>query len=107
MDPYAFAPVLGPLDDYLLVEGTHRRLYQRLGAHLLHHQGVDGVHFAVWRRTPRRCSVVRRLQFLGRPPASDAKNASIAGCGEIFLPGLGEGVAYKYRIRGPDGWISR
>ena len=34
-DPYAFGPVLGPLDDYLLVEGTHRQLYGRLGAHLI------------------------------------------------------------------------
>ncbi len=31
--PMRFGPVLGPLDDYLLVEGTHRRLYERLGAH--------------------------------------------------------------------------
>ena len=28
-DPYRFGPVLGPLDDYLLVEGTHRQLYER------------------------------------------------------------------------------
>ena len=30
-DPYCFGPVLGRMDDYLLVEGTHRRLYDRLG----------------------------------------------------------------------------
>ena len=32
-DPYSFGPVLGPMDDYLVVEGTHRQLYNRLGAH--------------------------------------------------------------------------
>src|ERR1700722_4743691 len=48
MDSYAFGPALGPLDDYLVREGTHRQLYRRLGAQLLRHEGVDGVLFAVW-----------------------------------------------------------
>src|SRR5271165_1853384 len=47
-DQYAFPPVLGSLDDHLLVEGTHRRLYERLGAHPMCHDGTDGTHFAVW-----------------------------------------------------------
>ena len=57
-DPYAFASVLGALDDYLLIEGTHRLLYQRLGAQLVHHQGVDGVNFSVWAPNASRVSVV-------------------------------------------------
>jgi len=62
-DPYAFGPVLGPLDEYLLVEGTHRRLYERLGAHPMRHaciagQVADGVHFAVWAPDAARVSVV-------------------------------------------------
>ena len=57
-DPYAFGPVLGPLDDHLLVEGTHRRLYERLGAHPMTHEGVEGVHFAVWAPNAQRVSVV-------------------------------------------------
>src|SRR5947207_7549413 len=32
-DIYRFAPVLGELDIYLLVEGNHLASYQRLGAH--------------------------------------------------------------------------
>ncbi|MBX9731890.1 MAG: 1,4-alpha-glucan branching enzyme, partial [Sphingomonas sp.] len=38
-DPYSFGPVLGPLDDFLIAEGTHLRLFDKLGAHLIHHQG--------------------------------------------------------------------
>ena len=57
-DPYAFGPVLGPLDVWLLGEGTHARLYDRLGAHLIEHEGVAGVHFAVWAPNARRVSVV-------------------------------------------------
>ncbi|HHS94905.1 MAG TPA: 1,4-alpha-glucan branching enzyme, partial [Rhodobacterales bacterium] len=32
IDPYRFGPVLGELDEYLLGEGDHRRLWEALGA---------------------------------------------------------------------------
>ena len=57
-DPYRFPPVLGELDDYLMREGTHRRLWERLGAHAIEHAGVAGVHFAVWAPNAARVSVV-------------------------------------------------
>ena len=47
-DPYRFLPVLGELDLYLYGEGNHLQIYDKLGAHLMTHQGVDGVSFAVW-----------------------------------------------------------
>ena len=47
VDPYSFGPVLGPMDDYYAAEGTHLRLFDKLGAHALRHEGVDGVAFAV------------------------------------------------------------
>lgn len=39
-------------------EGTHYRSYEKLGAHLITHQGVDGVSFAVWAPNAKRVSVV-------------------------------------------------
>ena len=36
-DAYRFSPVLGEMDEYLLGEGTHRRMWQVLGAHLMTH----------------------------------------------------------------------
>ena len=103
VDPYAFAPVLGALDDHLLVEGTHRRLYRRLGAHMLRHQGFDGVHFAVWAPNAQAVSVVGDFNFWDGRHHQMRKRID-SGMWEIFLPGLGEGVAYKYRIRGPHGF---
>ena len=47
-DPYSFGPVLGPIDDYLMAEGSHVRLYDKLGAHRIDHEGAEGFHFAVW-----------------------------------------------------------
>ncbi|MEL7174006.1 MAG: 1,4-alpha-glucan branching enzyme, partial [Pseudomonadota bacterium] len=47
-DPYRFGPVIGELDEHLIAEGTHQRLWKVLGAHLRTHEGVAGVSFAVW-----------------------------------------------------------
>jgi 1,4-alpha-glucan branching enzyme len=54
-DPCA---VLGPMDDRLIGQGQHRKLYERVGAHAIEHEGAAGVHFAVWAPNARRVSVV-------------------------------------------------
>ena len=104
VDPYAFGPVLGPVDDLLIAEGTHFRLFDKLGAHPIEHQGVSGVHFAVWAPNARLVALVgdfndwdaRRHVMRRRPDI---------GVWEIFLPGIGLGRAYKYRIVGADGTV--
>ena len=102
LDPYAFGPVLGPLDDHLLVEGTHKHLYERLGAHLITHEGVDGILFAVWAPQARRVSVVGDFnQWDGRRDTMRKRVDS--GLWELFAPGLGEGTVYKYEIVGMGG----
>ena len=72
-DAYAFGPALGPMDDHLLVEGTHRQLYKRLGAQITAHEGAGGVVFAVW--APQRAPGFgrRRLQRMGRTALPDAQ----------------------------------
>ncbi len=49
---------LGDIDVYLIGEGTHRRLYDVLGAHFVERDGTRGVRFAVWAPNARRVSVV-------------------------------------------------
>jgi len=53
-DPYGYGPVLGPMDDYYMAEGSHLRLFDKMGAHLIHHEGADGVHFACKHRAGER-----------------------------------------------------
>ena len=101
-DPYRFAPVLGEMDDYLLVEGAHRRLWERLGAHLTIHQGSAGAHFAVWAPHARRVSVVGDFNAWDGRRAQMRKRID-SGLWEIFVPGVREGARYKYEIAGPDG----
>ncbi len=101
-DPYAFSPVLGALDDHLFVEGEHRRLYEKLGAHRITHEGVSGVFFAVWAPNAQRVSVVGEFnQWDGR--RTPMRKRVDSGVWEIFIPGLAAGLAYKYEILGRDG----
>lgn len=101
-DPYRFAPVLGELDDHLLVEGAHRRLWERLGAHPTEHQGVYGVHFAVWAPHALRVSVVGDFNGWDGRRAQMRKRID-SGLWEIFVPGADEGQRYKYEVIGPAG----
>ena len=103
-DPFRFAPVLGATDDHLLVEGTHRALYDRLGAHPMTLDGVGGVHFAVWAPQARRVSVVGGFNgWDGR--RHPMRKRVDSGLWEIFAPDLGEGTVYKYEIIGADGLL--
>ncbi len=101
-DPFHFGPVLGEMDEYLLGEGTHRRLWQVLGAHVMVHEGVAGTHFAVWAPNASRVSVVGDFNIWdGR--RHPMRRRGPTGVWEIFVPGLAEGSTYKYEIRGGDG----
>jgi 1,4-alpha-glucan branching enzyme len=101
-DPYRFPPLLGPLDDYLHTEGTHLRLWDKLGARPLTLEGVAGVHFAVWAPRARRVSVVGDFNdWDGRRHVM--RKRVDTGVWEIFLPGVGLGACYKYEIIGPNG----
>ncbi|HWK14996.1 MAG TPA: 1,4-alpha-glucan branching protein GlgB [Rhizobiaceae bacterium] len=103
-DAYSFGPVLGPLDDYFIGEGSHLRLFDKLGAHLIRHEGADGVHFAVWAPNARRVSVVGDFNaWDGR--RNPMRRRVDNGIWEIFVPDLGTGHGYKFEIVGPDGKV--
>jgi len=101
-DAYSFGPVLGPMDDYFIAEGSHLRLFDKLGAHLIEHEGVKGVHFAVWAPNARRVSVVGDFnRWDGRRHPLRLRRD--VGVWEAFVPDIGTGHAYKYEIVGPQG----
>ena len=103
-DPYSFAPVLGPIDDYLINEGSHLRLFDKLGAHLITHQGVTGVHFAVWAPNAAHVALVGDFNDWDHRHHTLRRRADI-GVWEIFIPDIAEHRAYKYRITSPDGTV--
>jgi len=81
-------------DVYLLREGTHHRLYDKLGSHLR----AGGCHFGVWAPNASAVSVIG--DFNGWNPGAHPLAARADGCGvwEGFVPGVGHGATYKYRI---------
>ena len=101
-DVYRFWPVLGDMDLYLFGEGTHYKSYEKLGAHLITHQGVEGVSFAVWAPNAKRVSVVGSFNdWDGRRHLMRPRGSS--GIWELFIPNLKEWDMYKYEIIGSNG----
>src|SRR5260221_4131214 len=102
-DPYRFPPVLTDFDLYLLGEGTHQRIYDKLGAHPTTLDGVDGVAFVVLAPNARRVSVVGDFNFW------DARRhpMRVRGVGywELFIPHATPGDHYKFDIIGPHGQL--
>jgi 1,4-alpha-glucan branching enzyme len=100
-DPYRFPPILSELDLYLLAEGTHMHLYEKLGAHPMVLDDVAGVAFVVLAPNARRLSVVGDFNsWDGRRHAMRVRGN---GFWEIFVPEARPGDQYKYEIIGPDG----
>ena len=96
-DPYRFWPTLGDLDLHLIGEGQHRELWRRLGARVIEHQGVAGVAFAVWAPNARGVSLVSDANgWDGRVQPMRSLGAS--GVWELFVPGIGAGTKYKFRV---------
>jgi 1,4-alpha-glucan branching enzyme len=103
-DPYRFLPSLGDMDVYLISEGTHRRLWQAMGAHPRQLAGVDGVGFAVWAPNAEGVSVVGDF-CRWDPRRLPMRRLGASGVYELFVPGVSAGALYKYHILGPGGEV--
>ena len=101
-DAYRFPPILSDLDLYLLGEGSHMHLYEKLGAHPMALDGVLGVAFAVFAPAAARVSVVGDFNFWdGRRHAMRVRGN---GFWEIFVPGAqarGQVQVRDHRTRRP------
>ncbi len=101
-DAYRFPPILGSLDVYLMAEGSHRRMFERLGAHPTAIDGVEGVSFAVWAPNAQRVSVVGDFNnWDGR--RNPMRKRIEVGTWELFIPGVVRGARYKFEIIGKHG----
>ncbi|MBI3328521.1 MAG: 1,4-alpha-glucan branching protein GlgB, partial [Nitrospinae bacterium] len=84
-------------DLYLFNEGTHLRLYEKLGAHPLTIDGMEGTYFAVWAPDAVRVGVMG--DFNGWDKARHPLcSRGQSGIWEGFVPGVGKGAPYKYYI---------
>ena len=103
-DPYAFLPTLGELDLYLVGEGRHEDLYERLGAHVRELGGVSGTAFAVWAPNARSVSVVGDFNsWDGR--LHPMRSLGSSGVWELFVPDVREGATYKFEVHAQNGQL--
>lgn len=101
-DPYRFPSTLGELDLHLLGEGSHRKIYEKLGAHCIRLQGCRGVSFAVWAPNASRVSVIGAFNdWDGRRHSMRFHPGS--GVWEIFIPEIGAGEYYKFELLDGSG----
>ncbi len=101
-DPYAFPPILGDMDIYLLAEGRHRDFGRCLGAHPAVLDGIPGVRFAVWAPNAQRVSVVGDFNgWDGRRHPMRKRHGP--GVWELFVPRIAAGELYKFEIVSPSG----
>ena len=84
-------------DLFLFNEGTHRRLYEKMGAHRAVVDGVAGVRFSVWAPSARRVSVVGDFNGWKRG-ATPLEPLRSSGIWTGFVPSLARGEVYKYCI---------
>ncbi|SUA77380.1 1,4-alpha-glucan branching enzyme GlgB [Nocardia otitidiscaviarum] len=107
-DGYRFLPTLGELDLHLIGEGRHQRLWAALGAHPRRYTTLDGevtgTSFAVWAPNARGVAVIGDFDGWSGHTAP-MRRLGGSGVWELFVPGLGPGDKYKYRVHGADGRV--
>ena len=96
MSPSAIGPHIEATDLHQLGEGTHRRLYEKLGAHPGVCDGESGTYFGVWAPNAVRVGVTGDFDEWRAPVWLAPKETGGVWTG--FIPGLGPGVRYQYCI---------
>jgi 1,4-alpha-glucan branching enzyme len=88
---------LGDQDLYLFNEGSHLRLWEKLGSHTCEVGGRKGTRFAVWAPNASAVSVVG--SWNGWQPGRDPlRPRASSGVFEGFIPDVGRGALYKYHV---------
>lgn len=78
-------------------EGTHYRIYRKLGAHLTESGDTKGVYFAVWAPNAERVTVTGDFNFWDKTNCPLSARGQ-SGVWEGFVPGAGVGTKYKFQV---------
>jgi 1,4-alpha-glucan branching enzyme len=92
-------PIISLLNDddlYLFNQGSHFRLYEKLGAHLIAGENT-GTYFAVWAPDAEQVFVMGDFNQWHRDSHALMPKGQ-SGIWEGFFPDMGKGALYKYRI---------
>jgi 1,4-alpha-glucan branching enzyme len=90
-------------DISLFRSGKHYRLYEKLGSHVVEHEGVKGTYFAVWAPNARQVFVEGNFNGWNKTSHPMQVRWDESGIWEAFIPGIGTGEVYKYYIQSNSG----
>lgn len=107
-DGYRFLPSLGDIDIHLFSEGRHETLWEALGARVVSYTTADGevsgTAFSVWAPNAHGVAVIGDFdRWTGR--VAPMRKVGVSGVWEVFIPDVGDGAHYKFRVHGADGVI--
>ncbi len=85
-------------DIYLFKEGSHYRLYEKMGSHPMEVDGIQGTYFAVWAPNARAVSVIGDFNHWDAGSHSLHSRGDESGIWEGFIAGVGVGTRYKYHV---------
>jgi len=84
-------------DLFLFNEGSHYRLYEKLGAHPITVDGVEGTYFAVWAPDAKQISVIGEFNSWDKS-SHPLRPKGQSGIWEGFIPGVTKCALYKYYL---------
>ncbi|MHA7057455.1 1,4-alpha-glucan branching protein GlgB [Aquimarina sp. M1] len=85
-------------DINLFKGGKHYRLYEKFGSHIITVDGVKGTYFSVWAPSAKSVSVIGDFNFWIEGEHQLNVRWDASGIWEGFIPGVGKGSVYKYKI---------
>ncbi len=83
----------------LFKSGNHYKLYEKFGSHIMKLDGVEGTYFAVWAPSAKMVSVVGDFNYWIEGEHKLNVRWDESGIWEGFIPGVGKGNVYKYKIQ--------
>ena len=83
----------------LFKSGKHYRLYDKFGSHLVTVNGVEGTYFSVWAPSAKSVSVVGDFNYWIEGEHQLSVRWDESGIWEGFIPSVGKGSIYKYKIQ--------
>mgnify|MGYP003683005085 CR=1 FL=1 len=86
-------------DINLFKAGKHYKLYEKFGSHMMTLDGVAGTYFAVWAPSAKTVSVIGDFNFWIEGEHQLNVRWDESGIWEGFIPNVGKGTTYKYKIQ--------
>lgn len=101
-DAYRYFMDLSPKDIDKFNAGIHYTVYEKLGAHPVENEGVQGIYFAVWAPNAARVSVVGEFNHWDGRIHQMNRNTD-SGIYSLFIPDVQKNACYKYEIKTKSG----